>query len=69
MSLTAHLIALVVAALVTPTILVVGTLLAADIITLGRRDASSAPEPRDPADPEGPIGRVSGREEGVSARQ
>ena len=52
MSLAAHLTLLVVAAVVITTILVVGTLLAADIIQLGRRDESPAPEAEGSA-PEG----------------
>ena len=52
MSLAAHLTLLVVAAVVITTILVVGTLLAADIIQLGRRDEPPAPEAEGSA-PEG----------------
>jgi hypothetical protein len=48
MSLTAHLVGLVVAAIVITTILVVGTLLAADIIHLGRREESPARKPEEP---------------------
>ena len=43
MSLATHLTLLIVAALVITTILVVGTLLAADIIHLGRRDDPPSP--------------------------